>query len=77
MGRKEALKELQMVRNIGPVAAKELYSIGIRTPAQLRRASPEKLYEKLKRKKGGKLDRCVLYQFRGAKRNRPWWECKD
>ncbi|MEA2037416.1 MAG: hypothetical protein U9O94_07945 [Nanoarchaeota archaeon] len=24
-----------------------------------------------------KLDRCVLYQFKGAKLNKPWWECKD
>ncbi len=33
--------------------------------------------EKLKAKSGGKLDRCVLYQFRGAKLGKPWWTCKD
>ncbi len=74
--KQKSLKELQTIINIGPVAAEELYSMGIRSPAQLKRADPEKLYEKLKRRRGGKLDRCVLYQFRGAIKNKPWPKCK-
>jgi len=77
MTKAESLKQLQSVINIGPVAAKSLYSMGVRTPEQLKRANPEHLYEKLKRRNGGKLDRCVLYQFRGAINGRPWPECKD
>jgi hypothetical protein len=71
------LKELQSMRNIGPIAAMELYSLGIRSSEQMKRSDPEGLYERLKKKKGGKLDPCVLYQFRGAVRNIPWPECKD
>ena len=68
---------LQSLRNIGPVTAEALYSIGIKTPGQSRQADPEKLYEELKRRRGGKLDRCVLYQLRGALFDIPWPKCKD
>ncbi len=77
MTKKESLKQLQSLINIGPVAAENLYSMSIRSPEQLKKADPEKLFEKLKRKRGGKLDRCVLYQFRGAIKNKPWPKCKD
>jgi len=72
----EAIKKLQTLRNIGPATAERLYSVGIKTPEQLRNSNPEKLYERLRRKAGNKLDRCVLYQFRGAARDVSWWECK-
>lgn len=73
----DAVKRLRTVRNIGIVTAEELYSIGIKTPEQLMEANPEKVYEKIKAKNGGKLDRCVLYQLRGAHLDKPWWKCKD
>jgi nucleotidyltransferase/DNA polymerase involved in DNA repair len=72
----EAIKRLQTLRNIGPTTAEKLYSIGIKTPEQLRRSSPESLYEKLRKKAGGRLDKCVLYQLRGAILDIPWPECK-
>ena len=73
----EAIKGLQTLRNIGPATAKKLYSIGIETPSQLKRSDPKVLYEKLRRKCGGKLDKCVLYQLQGAVLDRPWPECKN
>ena len=73
----EALKRLQSLRNIGPVTAENLYSIGIETPEQMKRSDPEELYETLKNAAGGKLDKCVLYQLRGAVLDLPWWDCKD
>ncbi|MCD4740610.1 helix-hairpin-helix domain-containing protein [archaeon] len=73
----KSLKSLQTLRNIGPVAARNLYSLGIKDPQQVKKADPEKLYEQLKRKNGGKLDRCVLYQFRGAIKDVPWPDCSD
>lgn len=73
----EAIKRLRSLRNIGVVTAEKLYSIGIRTPEQIMKSNPEKLYEKLKAKRGGKLDRCVLYQIRGAKLDELWWKCKN
>ena len=71
----ETIKRLRSLRNIGIVTAERLYSIGIRTPEQIMNANPERLYEKLKAKHGEKLDRCVLYQIRGAKFDEPWWKC--
>ena len=72
-----AIKCLQTLRNIGPAAAEDLYSIGIETPEQMKNSDPDKLYEELKKRSGGKLDRCVLYQFQGAVLDIPWWECKN
>ena len=76
-GKPEALKNLQLLCNIGPALAKRLYSIGVKTAEQVLKSSPEKLYEKLKEKEGGKLDVCALYQLQGAVFNVPWWKCKN
>ena len=73
----EAIKRLCSLRNIGPVTAERLYSIGIETPEQMKKSDPEKLYEKLKKKHKGRLDRCVLYQFQGAVLDVPWPKCKN
>lgn len=72
----EAIKRLQTLRNIGPATAEKLYSIGIESPEQLKRSSPENLYEKLRKKAGGRLDKCVLYQLQGAVLDIPWPDCK-
>lgn len=73
----EAIKGLQSLRNIGPATAEGLYSIGIKTPEQVRLSDPEEIYERLKKKEGGRLDKCVLYLFQGAVLDIPWWKCKD
>lgn len=75
--RSVAIKGLQTLRNIGPATAEKLYSIGIETPSQLKRSDPKVLYEKLRRKCGGNLDKCVLYQLQGAVLDIPWPECKN
>ena len=77
MKQKETIKDLQSLQNIGPATAKRLYAIGVRTPKQLKQFSPEQIYEKLKKKEGGVLDKCVLYQIQGAFLNIPWWKCKN
>lgn len=66
-------KDVQSLMNIGPEIAKRLYAIGITTSSQLKKSNPEKIYEKLKKKEGGVLDKCVLYVLRGAILNIPWW----
>lgn len=73
----ESIKDLQILQNIGPATAEKLYSVGIKTSGQLKRSDPQKLYQKLKKKCGGKLDRCVLYQLQGAVLDIPWPKCKD
>lgn len=75
--KQQTIKDLQALRNIGPVTAKRLYSIGIKTLEQMRRSDPEELYKKLKKKGGGILDKCVLYQLRGAILNVPWPKCRN
>ena len=73
----KSLKDLESLKNVGKITAKRLYSLGIRSPKDMKNSNPKELYEKLKKKHGGKLDKCVLYQFKGAKLNKPWWKCKD
>jgi len=73
----KAIENLQSLVNIGPATAKRLYSIGITTSKQLKKSNPEKIYEKLRINEGGILDKCVLYQIRGAISEIPWWVCKD
>jgi nucleotidyltransferase/DNA polymerase involved in DNA repair len=73
----KTIKDLQTLPNIGPAIAERLYSIGIKTAKQIKRLCPENIYEKLKKKEGGRLDKCVLYVLKGAKLNIPWWKCKD
>lgn len=73
----ERLRRLQSLRNIGPKMAADLHSLGIETPEQMLEANPEALYEQLRLRNGGKLDRCVLYAFRGAKYDIPWPKCMD
>jgi len=76
-GNKKATEDLQSLMNIGPAIAKRLYAIGITTPVQLRKSNPEEIYEKLKQKEGGVLNKCVLYVLRGAMLNAPWWVCRN
>ena len=73
----ESVKRLQTLRNIGPATAEKLYSIGIKTPEQMRKSDPEELYERLNMISECKVDRCVLYQFRGAVFDLPWPQCKN
>ncbi|MCK5491709.1 MAG: TfoX/Sxy family DNA transformation protein [Candidatus Omnitrophica bacterium] len=73
----KAIENLQSLINIGPATAKRFYSIGITTSKQLKKSNPEKIYEKLRINEGGILDKCVLYQIRGAILEIPWWVCKD
>jgi len=79
--------ELQTIPGVGPSIAADLRSLGIRKVADLKRADPQKLYDRLCRITNAKQDRCVLYTFRCAVyyASRPvhepeklkWWNWKD
>ncbi len=73
----EKVRRLTMLRNVGEKTARALLDLGIETPEQMFEADPETLFEEMKHRRGGKLDRCVLYLFRGAKHGIAWPECKD
>ena len=79
--------ELQAIPGIGPSMADDLRSLGIMKVADLKRADPQRLYDRLCEITGAKQDRCVLYTFRCAVyyASRPvhdpeklkWWNWKD
>lgn len=77
---------LQEIPGIGPSLASDLRRLGVRSVAQLKGRSPERLYRKLSSLQGPQ-DPCVLYAFRCAvyyastPRPKPvllkWWNWKD
>lgn len=85
--RSEALRELREIPGIGPSLAGDLYSLGIRRIADLKRKNPETLYRQLEKQTGSHQDRCVLYTFRcavyyartpkPAPRLLQWWNWMD
>jgi len=72
----KTIKHLQALRNIGPKMAEKLYSLGIRTPEQMRESDPEQLFRRLQLIEDN-VDPCELYVFKGAILDVPWWKCKN
>jgi nucleotidyltransferase/DNA polymerase involved in DNA repair len=85
--RSQSLRELREIPGIGPSLASDLYSLGIRRVADLKRKNPETLYRQLEKLTKSHQDRCVLYTFRCAvyyaKTSKPtphlllWWNWMD
>jgi hypothetical protein len=82
-----ALRELQVIPGIGPSLARDLVSLGIHRVADLKGRDPERLYRRLEKLAGTRMDPCVLYTFRCAvyyasnSRHKPrllkWWNWMD
>jgi hypothetical protein len=76
-------RQLADLVSIGPAMLRDFHLLGIRSVAQLARANPERLYEKLCRLTGQSVDICCLDVFTCAvaqARNprlpaaqRQWW----
>jgi hypothetical protein len=87
MTKAESLRELRQIPGVGKSIAEDLYNIGIRSIADLRRRDPEQLFEASNRFVGVRQDPCLLYTFRCAvyfactKDPDPellkWWHWKD
>jgi hypothetical protein len=87
MSKAHALKDLQRIPGVGPSIAEDLYSLGMRSVADLRDQDPEALYHRLCEQMGQRVDRCVLYVFRCAiyfasnprheAEKLKWWNWKD
>jgi hypothetical protein len=83
----ESLKDLRRIPGVGPSIARDLYELGVRRVADLKKADPEDLYERRCVQQGVRIDRCLLYVFRCAvyfashKAHDPellkWWNWKD
>jgi hypothetical protein len=86
MSTQRIIQELTTVPGVGPSIAEDLRELGIRGVRDLKRKSPERLYERLCEARNTRIDPCVLYAFRcavyyaTAKRPRPdllkWWNWK-
>ncbi len=85
--KKQILKALQKLPNVGPATAEDIYSLGYRSLADMKSADPEKMYAKLEKLAGTHVDRCMLYVCRslvymakhpGYKDKKVlWWKFKD
>ena len=80
-------ESLLSVPGVGKSIAEDLRGLGIHTVNDLKNKNPEKMYEKLNKQAGKKLDRCLLYTFRCAvyfattpnpePEKLKWWNWKD
>ena len=85
--KKEILRSFEEIPGVGKRIAEDLWDLGLRRVSDLRGKSPQKLYDKLCRIQGVKIDRCMLYvlrcgvYFATEKRHDPealkWWNWKD
>lgn len=87
VARNTMLRDLKRTPGVGPKIARELWSLGFRSVADLKDQSPEEMYARLCTREGKQVDRCVLYVFRCAvyfasnEKHDPallkWWAWKD
>jgi Pathogenicity locus len=62
----QILKEFRTIPGVGKSIAEDLWSLGLRSFADLKEQNPEALYEQLCVQQRTKVDRCMLYVFRCA-----------
>jgi len=84
---REVIRELSRIPGVGPSLARDLYLLGVEKVSELKKRSPERMYEELNRRTGVQMDRCVLYVFRCAvhyakdggvdPEKLKWWNWKD
>ncbi|MCK6621930.1 MAG: helix-hairpin-helix domain-containing protein [Calditrichaceae bacterium] len=66
LSKSAALKELRKIPGVGKSIAEDLWSLDIRSAADLQDRDPEALYHQLCALRGAQIDRCMLYVFRCA-----------
>lgn len=77
--RREHVRKLTDLPNIGPAMAQDFALLDIRTPGELAGRDPLQLYHALCRKTGSRQDPCVLDVFISVTRfmdgdePKPWW----
>jgi hypothetical protein len=78
--KRDCVKQLTDLPNIGKAMAEDLRTIGIIKPEQLTGRSPYEMYQELCSKTGSRHDPCVIDVFVSITRfiegdnPRPWWE---
>ncbi len=63
---RQPARRLEDLISVGPAMRRDFEFLGIRTVAQLARANPQRLYERLSRATGRRQDPCVLDTFPAA-----------
>jgi hypothetical protein len=64
--RDTVLRELMIIPGVGKRVSYDLYSLGMRSIADVARQDPEELYARLCREAGMHIDMCMLYVMRSA-----------
>jgi hypothetical protein len=59
--KQSALQELQQIPGVGKKIAEDLWTVGIRSIADLHGRDPEELFSRLQARAGAPVARCVLY----------------
>lgn len=78
--RREHVRKLTDLPNIGPAMARDFALLDIRTPGELAGRDPLQLYHALCRETGSRQDPCVLDVFISVTRfmdgdePKPWWD---
>jgi hypothetical protein len=78
--RRQAIRGLTDLPNVGPATAADLRLLGITRPADLVGADPFALYRALCERSGARQDPCVLdvfmslTDFAAGGAARPWWD---
>ncbi|HET8715934.1 MAG TPA: helix-hairpin-helix domain-containing protein [Holophagaceae bacterium] len=78
--RRERVKALTDLPNVGPSVAGDLRALGIEAPAQLVGQDPVALYDRLCALTGTRQDPCVLdvfisvVRFMDGEDPKPWWD---
>jgi hypothetical protein len=65
-GKAAVLAELRQIPGVGKSIAEDLWSLEIRSVADLKGRDPEELYFEYCARAGAVVDRCLLYVFREA-----------
>lgn len=59
-----AVKKLMLLPGVGKSIARDLISLGIKKPEDLKEKDPQQLYDRLCEITCKKVDKCILYVFR-------------
>lgn len=59
-------RQLEDLISVGPAILRDFEVLGVRSMAQLARANPQSMYQRLSRVSGARQDICVLDVFRAA-----------
>jgi len=83
----QELQELEKIPGVGKTIAGDFFDIGIKKVKNLKNKNPEKLYKQICKKRGVKVDKCMLYVCRSSiyfanhkkhnQRKLKWWNWKN